>query len=74
MPYLYEGRQHRRNSEVPNCALAQVNMGVESIITFDAHDPRVQVMPQSLETVQPTYQFMAILKNEPVSKMDSDPL
>lgn len=79
MPYLYEGRQHRRNSrESLDCALALqelTNMGVESIITFDAHDPRVQnaIPLKSLETVQPTYQFIkAILRNEPDIKMDSD--
>jgi len=79
MPYLYEGRQHRRNSrESLDCALALqelTNMGVESIITFDAHDPRVQnaIPLKSLETIQPTYQFIkAILKNVPDIKMDSD--
>lgn len=79
MPYLYEGRQHRRSSrESLDCALALqelTNMGVESIITFDAHDPRVQnaIPLKSLETVQPTYQFIkAILKNVPDVKMDSD--
>jgi ribose-phosphate pyrophosphokinase len=79
MPYLYEGRQHRRTSrESLDCALALqelTNMGVESIITFDAHDPRVQnaIPLKSLETVQPTYQFIkAILKNVPDIKMDSD--
>ncbi|HHT88507.1 MAG TPA: ribose-phosphate pyrophosphokinase [Clostridiales bacterium] len=79
MPYLYEGRQHRRTSrESLDCALALqelTHMGVESIITFDAHDPRVQnaIPLKSLETVQPTYQFIkAILKNVPDIKMDSD--
>lgn len=79
MPYLYEGRQHRRSSrESLDCALALqelTNMGVESIITFDAHDPRVQnaIPLKSLETIQPTYQFIkAILKNVPDIKMDSD--
>ncbi|NLL72188.1 MAG: ribose-phosphate pyrophosphokinase [Clostridiales bacterium] len=79
MPYLYEGRQHRRSSrESLDCALALqelTNMGVESIITFDAHDPRVQnaIPLNSLETVQPTYQFIkAILKNVPGIKVDSD--
>ncbi|NLP17102.1 MAG: ribose-phosphate pyrophosphokinase [Clostridiales bacterium] len=79
MPYLYAGRQHRRTSrESLDCALALqelTNMGVESIITFDAHDPRVQnaIPLKSLETVQPTYQFIkAILKNVPDVKMDSD--
>ena len=46
MPFLYEGRQHKRSGrESLDCALALqelVNMGVENIITFDAHDPRVQ--------------------------------
>ena len=62
MPYLYEGRQHRRSSrESLDCALALqelINMGVESIITFDAHDPRVQnaIPLNSLETVSPIYQ------------------
>lgn len=79
MPYLYAGRQHRRTSrESLDCALALqelTNMGVESIITFDAHDPRVQnaIPLKSLETVQPTYQFIkAILKSVPDVKMDSD--
>lgn len=79
MPYLYESRQHRRTSrESLDCALALqelINMGVDSIITFDAHDPRVQnaIPLNSLETVQATYQFIkAILKNEPDIKMDAD--
>jgi ribose-phosphate pyrophosphokinase len=79
MPYLYEGRQHRRNSrESLDCALALqelTNMGVESIITFDAHDPRVQnsIPLNTFETVQPTYQFIkAILKNVPDIKMEAD--
>ena len=46
MPFLYEGRQHRRSKrESLDCAIALrelVNMGVSNIITFDAHDPRVQ--------------------------------
>ncbi len=79
MPYLYEGRQHKRSSrESLDCALALqelTNMGVESIITFDAHDPRVQnaIPLKSLETVSPTYQFIkALLKNVPDLKVDSD--
>ena len=64
MPFLYESRQHRRSSrESLDCALALqelVDMGVENIITFDAHDPRVQnAIPLSgFETVQPAYQFI----------------
>ena len=46
MPFLYESRQHKRSGrESLDCALALeelVDMGVENIITFDAHDPRVQ--------------------------------
>ncbi len=52
-------------------------MGVESIITFDAHDPRVQnaIPLKSFETVQPTYQFIkALLKNVPDIKIDAQNL
>lgn len=70
MPFLYESRQHKRSSrESLDCALALqelTNMGVESIITFDAHDPRVQnaIPLKSFETVQPAYQFIkALVKN-----------
>lgn len=79
MPFLYESRQHKRSSrESLDCALGLqelVNMGVESIITFDAHDPRVQnaIPLKSFETVQPTYQFIkALLKNVPDLTVDSD--
>lgn len=64
MPFLYESRQHKRTSrESLDCALALqelVRMGVDNIITFDAHDPRVQnAIPLSgFETVRPTYQFV----------------
>lgn len=69
MPFLYESRQHRRSArESLDCALALqelTQMGVESIITFDAHDPRVQnaIPLKSFETVQPTYQFIKALLN-----------
>lgn len=79
MPFLYESRQHRRSSrESLDCALALqelTNMGVESIITFDAHDPRVQnaIPLKSFETVQPTYQFIKALVNHvPDLKISSD--
>lgn len=79
MPFLYESRQHKRSSrESLDCALALqelTNMGVESIITFDAHDPRVQnsIPLKSFETVQPTYQFIkALLKNVPDIKMNAE--
>ena len=64
MPFLYESRQHKRSSrESLDCALALqelVNMGVDNIITFDAHDPRVQnaIPLHGFETVRPTYQFV----------------
>lgn len=64
MPFLYESRQHKRGSrESLDCALALqelVRMGVDNIITFDAHDPRVQnaIPLNGFETVRPTYQFI----------------
>lgn len=67
MPFLYESRQHRRSArESLDCALALqelTQMGVESIITFDAHDPRVQnAIPISgFDNIQPTYQFVKSL-------------
>ena len=81
MPFLYESRQHKRTSrESLDCALAlqeMVRMGVDNIITFDAHDPRVQnaIPLNGFETVQPTYQFIkALLKNVPDLTIDSDHL
>ncbi len=64
MPMLYEGRQHKRSSrESLDCAMALqelCNMGVDNIITFDAHDPRVQnaVPLKVFENVMPTYQMI----------------
>ena len=79
MPFLYESRQHKRNGrESLDCALALrelIDMGVENIITFDAHDPRVQnAIPLSgFETVQPVYQFIkALLNNVDDLKIDSN--
>ena len=69
MPMLYEGRQHRRSArESLDCALALQeleNMGVSNIITFDAHDPRVQnAIRIGFESVSPTYQMIkAIAKS-----------
>lgn len=63
MPFLYEGRQHRRtNRESLDCAFALeelVEMGVKNIITFDAHDPRITnaVPLHGLDNYMPTYQF-----------------
>ena len=70
MPFLYEGRQHRRTSrESLDCAMMLhelANMGVSDIITFDAHAPRVQnaIPINSLENVRPVYQVMSSLLNE----------
>lgn len=78
MPYLYESRQHRKTSrESLDCALALqelVQMGVDNIITFDAHDPRVQnaIPLHGFETVQPAYQFIkGLLRNVRNLKLDS---
>ena len=70
MPFLYESRQHKRSRrESLDCALALqelTKMGVENIITFDAHDPRVQnaIPLKGFETVQPGYQFIKGLLRE----------
>lgn len=79
MPFLYESRQHKRSGrESLDCALALqelVRMGVDNIITFDAHDPRVQnAIPLSgFETVRPTYQFVkGLLRTYKDLQIDSD--
>ena len=79
MPFLYESRQHKRsNRESLDCALALqelTHMGVENIITFDAHDPRVQnaIPLRGFETVQCTYQFIKyLLKAETSLQIDAD--
>ena len=70
MPYMYEGRQHRRSSrESLDCAMMLQElegMGVANIITFDAHDPRVQnAIPRgSFESVMPSYQILKALFRE----------
>lgn len=78
MPYLYESRQHKRSSrESLDCAIALqelVGMGVDNIITFDAHDPRVQnaIPLHGFETVQPAYQFIkGLVKNVPDVQLDA---
>ena len=70
MPMLYEGRQHKRSSrESLDCAIALQelcnNMGVDNIITFDAHDARVQnaIPLKGFENVQPVYQMIKALVN-----------
>ncbi len=79
MPFLYESRQHKRTArESLDCALALqelVQMGVDNIITFDAHDPRVQnaIPLHGFETVQPAYQFIkGLLRNVTDLTLDSD--
>ena len=79
MPFLYESRQHKRTSrESLDCAVALQELhalGVENIITFDAHDPRVQnAIPNSgFDSIQPTYQFIkSLFNNVPDLQVDSD--
>ena len=79
MPFLYESRQHKRaGRESLDCAMALqelTSLGVENIITFDAHDPRVQnAIPLSgVETVSPTYQFIkTLLENVDDLIIDAD--
>ena len=78
MPFLYESRQHKRTSrESLDCAIALqelVSMGVDNIITFDAHDARVQnaIPLHGFETVRPSYQFIkGLLRNEKNLQIDS---
>ena len=79
MPFLYESRQHRRSSrESLDCAIMLqelVGLGVNNIITFDAHDPRVQnAIPFSgFESIRPTYQFIkALLRSTPDLDIDKE--
>ncbi len=81
MPMLYEGRQHKRtHRESLDCAVMLqelINMGVTNIITFDAHDPRVQnAVPLSgFDDVKPTYQMIkALVRNVPDISLDKDDL
>ena len=79
MPFLYESRQHKRSGrESLDCAMALqelVAMGVDNIITFDAHDPRVQnAIPRNgFENIMPTYQFIkTLLRPTPDLELDSE--
>ena len=81
MPFLYESRQHKRSSrESLDCAIALqelINMGVDNIITFDAHDPRVQnsIPLNGFDNFFPTYQFLkALIKSVPDLRVDNDHL
>ena len=81
MPFLYEGRQHRRTKrESLDCAFALeelCDMGVKNVITFDAHDPRiVNAVPlHGLENFMPTYQFFkSIFDRDPDIQIDKNHL
>lgn len=81
MPFLYESRQHKRTKrESLDCAMALeelVFMGVSNLITFDAHDPRVQnAIPLSgFDNFMPTYQFVkAVLRQYPDLRIDKEHL
>ena len=81
MPFLYEGRQHKRtHRESLDCAMMLqelVDMGVENFITFDAHDPRVQnaIPLHDFNNFMPTYQFVkALFKHDQTLQIDKDHL
>lgn len=81
MPFLYESRQHKRTSrESMDCAVSLqelVNMGVDNILTFDAHDPRVNnaIPLNGFESIMPTYQFIKnLLRNVNDLQIDADHL
>lgn len=81
MPFLYEGRQHKRSGrESLDCAMALeelIDMGVADVITFDAHDPRVQnaIPLKGFDNFNPPYQFMkALLRAEPDLIVDKEHL
>ena len=79
MPFLYEGRQHRRSGrESLDCAFALdelYSMGISNFVTFDAHDPRVQnaVPLLSFDNAMPTYQVLkSLLKKNPEISFDKE--
>ena len=81
MPFLYEGRQHRRTGrESLDCATMLMElekMGVSNFITFDAHDPRVQnsIPLTGFDNFMPTYQFIkTCFRNIPDLKLNKDSL
>lgn len=81
MPFLYESRQHKRsNRESLDCALGikeLIDMGVSNIITFDAHDPRVQnaIPLHGFDNFMPTYEFLkTLMKAVPDLKLDNEHL
>lgn len=81
MPFLYQSRQHRRNGrESSDCALALQELerlGVDEILTFDAHDPNVQnaIPLLSFENLYPTYDIVkALISNEKSLELDKEKL
>ena len=81
MPFLYEGRQHRRTGrESLDCATMLMElekMGISNFITFDAHDPRVQnsIPLTGFDNFMPTYQFIkTCFNNIPDMKLNKDSL
>ncbi len=81
MPFLYEGRQHKRNKrESLDCSLALQelrDMGVSNIITFDAHDPRVQnaIPLNGFDSFMATFQFLrALVDTVPDFRIDPEHL
>jgi ribose-phosphate pyrophosphokinase len=79
MPMLYEGRQHKRATrESLDCALALqelTSMGVENIISFDIHDPRVQnaIPLHGFEDFHPHYQMIkSFVRTVPDAKIDRE--
>ena len=79
MPFLYESRQHKRSSrESLDCAFALqelASMGVDNVLTFDAHDPRVQnaIPLKGFDNIMPTYQFIkALLRSTNDLEIDAD--
>ena len=79
MPMLYGSRQHRRNARESldcACALQELEaMGVDDVVTFDAHDPRVQnaIPMMGFDNCMPTYQVLkTLIRNYPDIKLDAD--
>ena len=81
MPFLYESRQHKRSSrESLDCAYALQELtaiGVDNVLTFDAHDPRVQnaIPLKGFDNIMPTYQFIkALLRSTSDLEIDNEHL
>ena len=81
MPFLYESRQHKRtHRESLDCAYALQELtaiGVDNVLTFDAHDPRVQnaIPLKGFDNIMPTYQFIkALLRSTNDLEIDNEHL